>query len=281
MFLDAKKVPEIGRLFEVENWDACKKLEGAEVSLSMALFLALTHRSALDSKNLALAQAIQNLNLPSVRSGIDCLGNSGVQVSREPFGAPKFDLYRISSKADLLSHEWSLFYDRFRRSAAHGKRSDMFRAVGGVLGEMGDNVVWHAFESEHKSCPAVAGFHVEDGIAAFCVADLGQGYLKSLKRNPIWAGLQRDEEALDAVVCKHATSRVEEKFGGGFNDLFNSLVEFNGCVFLRSGGAFFQLENTFEAKQRTARISHHVTGSSVTVIISTRHKPVEIPLNLS
>lgn len=143
---------------------------------------------------------------------------------------------------------------------------------------MGDNVVWHAFESEHKNCPALAAFYVNDGVASFCVADAGQGYLKSLRRNPIWAALQRDEEALDAVVNKQATSRTGEKFGGGFKDLFNSLLDFNGCVFLRSGSAFFHLENAHESKQLTSRISHHIAGSSVTVIVSSRSKPVEIPL---
>ena len=154
----------------------------------------------------------------------------------------------------------------------------MYRAVGGVLGEMGDNVVWHAFENEHRSSPALAAFYVADGVASFCVADAGKGYLKSLKRNPVWAGLQRDEEALDAVINKRATSRVDEKFGGGFKDLFNSLLDFNGCVFLRSGNAFFHLENAHDSKKLTSRISHHVAGASVTVIVSPRSKPVEIPL---
>jgi len=278
MLLDARKIPEICRLFETENSDACKKLKGADVTLSMALFLALTHRSAIDSKNTALASAIENLGLPGVQAGIDRLSNRGNQVSSEPFGAPKFDLYRITSKGDLLSPEWSLFYDRFRRSAANGKRSDMFRAVGGVLGEMGDNVVWHAFENERKSCSALAAFHVDDGVACFCVADIGQGYLSSLKRNPVWARLQRDEEALDAVVNKHATSRRGEKFGGGFKDLFNSLLDFNGCVFLRSGSAFFHLENAHKSKKLTSRISHRVAGSSITVIVSPRSQPKEISL---
>lgn len=280
MLLDARKIPEIGRLFEFENSDACKKLKGSNITLSMALFLALAHRSAIDSKNIALALAIESLDLPGVQAGIDRLSNRGSQISSEPFGAPIFDLYRITSKNDLLSPEWSLFYDRFRRSAANGKRSDMFRAVGGVLGEMGDNVVWHAFENEHKSCPALAAFHVEDGVASFCVADTGQGYLNSLKRNPCWQGLRRDEEALDAIVNKNATSRMGEKAGGGFKDLFNSLLDFNGCVFLRSGGAFFHLENAHKSKKLTSRISHHVVGSSVTVIVSPRSQPVEIPLKI-
>jgi hypothetical protein len=69
-----------------------------------------------------------------------------------PFGSPTFDLYRITSKSDLLSPLWSLFYDRFRRSAANGRKGKTYRAGGGVLGELGDNVVSHAFEREDKPC---------------------------------------------------------------------------------------------------------------------------------
>ena len=109
MLLDAMKIPEIRRLFDVKNSGACETMKGAEVTLSVSLFLALVHRRAVDSKDIALATAIENLRMPGVQAGINCLGNRGSQVSSEPFGAPRFDLYRIASKNDLLSPEWSLF----------------------------------------------------------------------------------------------------------------------------------------------------------------------------
>jgi hypothetical protein len=281
MLLDANKIPELQRLLDSAQPDTFEKLRGAEVTLTVALFLALAHRSASDAGKADLARKIAHLCLPGVQRAIMCLENSGEQISREPFGSPDLDLYKIGSKQDLLSDEWSLFYDRFRRSAANGRRGTMFRGVGGVLGEMGDNVVWHAFETENKPCLAIAGFYITDDTASFCVADCGQGFLRSLRRSPIWAPLSSDNEALDAVVNKHATSRIGEKEGGGFKQLFNALLDFNGLVILRSGSCAYWLENRGATRHLTVRQSVHVTGSHVTVAISTGGQPLEIPLKES
>jgi hypothetical protein len=45
MFLDAPKVPEIHRLLESGRPAAVNKLANAEISLTVSLFLALSHHS--------------------------------------------------------------------------------------------------------------------------------------------------------------------------------------------------------------------------------------------
>ena len=281
MLLDAAKVSEIHRLLATEEPKVVEKLRGAGITLTMSLALALEHRARLDSGQAEMAVAIASLELPGVRGAIECLAQRGPQLSAEPFGAPAFDLYRIGSRQDLLSDEWSLFYDRFRRSAANGRPSAMFRSVGGVLGEIGDNVFWHAFEAEDKPCAALAGFHVTSDAAAFCVADSGQGFLCSLRRSSKWAALSTDSEALDAVVNQHATSRAGEAAGGGFKQLFNSLLDFNGLVIIRSGGCAYRLENCGDTRQITVRESSSTIGSCVTVIISRNGSVLENELEIS
>lgn len=280
MFLRAKNIPEIHRLL-TERPTEIDNLRGAEISLAVALFLALAYRHAQHRGPKALAPRIASLNLPGVAQAIDRLEPARTQKSPDPFGAPSFDLYRIASKSDLLSPEWSLFYDRYRRSAAQGRKGKTYRAVGGVLGEMGDNVVSHAFTSEDKPCPAIAGFHVADGTACFCVADAGQGFLQSLRRASAWSSLQTDHQALDAVVSKHATSRPGETEGGGFKQLFSSLLDLNGLVLLRSGSCALQLENHKDVRRLIALNSLQVPGSIVTVAISDRAHPSELPLKKS
>ncbi len=282
MFLESKHIPELQRLLEQPEAEGLTKIRGADVCLSVALFLAVTHHTLWSSRKSEAAGSIARLGLPGVSRSINCLADTKPHHCREPFGAPPFDLYRISSKADLLCEQWSLFRDRFRRSAAGGRRSDMYIGVAGVLNEMADNVVWHAFEAEDKPCPAIAGFHVTNGSASFCVADCGVGFLRSLHRSVQWAGLKTDHEALDAVVSKHATSRIGEKEGGGFKQLFNSLLDFNGLVILRSGSSSFRMENTVSSnRRRTASNSMHVPGSAVTTVISNRGQPTEQPLEKS
>jgi hypothetical protein len=277
MLLDAHRIPEIYRLLN-SNGASIDKIRGAQFSLSVALTLSVFHRSATISGNQTLAQKIEYIDPPYFSDAIARLSSTSEQFSPTPFGAPSSELYRVGSKQDLLSQEWVLFCDRFRRRASNGRKSNMFRAISGVLGEMADNVVWHAFEAEDKPCPALAAFHVTDAAASFCVVDSGQGFLRSLKRNPLWAGLATDNDALSAVVNKHATSRIGEAEGGGFNQLFNSLLDFNGLVILRTGSCTYRMENDSTVRRLNVREASPVPGSMVFVCISPTGKPAEISL---
>lgn len=281
MFLDSKDIPDIQRLIEEPQNVSLANIKGADISLSVALFLALTHRTLWLSGNTRMASNITRLGLPGVSHAVNCLLATTNTRSKNPLGTPRFDLYRIASKQDLLSDEWVLFCDRFRRSADTGRNGKMYIGVAAVLGEMGDNVVWHAFEEEDKPCPAIAGFHVSNGSACFCVADTGQGFLKSLQRSTKWAALDNDHDALDAVITKHATSRPNENEGGGFKQLFNSLLDFNGLVILRSGAAAFRLINRGTARELQADNCIQVPGSAVTTVISGKGQPMELPLEKS
>jgi hypothetical protein len=280
MELDATKIPDLNRLVAGNNPTQFEKLRGSSVTLTAALFLGIASKRSADAGQSSTSEKLRELALPGVESVRERLGRPN-GISTDAFGAPAFELYRIGSEADLLSDEWSLYYDRFRRSAANGKKSDMFRGVGGVLGEMGDNVVSHAFESPAKACAAIAGFYVTPAAACFCVADAGQGFLRSLRRRDIWEHLKTDQEALDAVVNCRATSREKETEGGGFKQLFNSLLDFNGLVIIRSGSCTFMLRNEGNQRRLTIRNSAHVEGSEVTVVICQKGDPVELALPIN
>lgn len=281
MFLDSKDIPDLYRLIHEPEHGGIDRIKGDDISLSVALFLAVTHRTLLLGGNTSAANSIARLGLPGVSHAINCLSASSPAPSRDPLGAPSFDLYRIRSKQDIKCDSWLLFCDRFRRSADGRRNGKMFLGVSAVLGEIGDNVVWHAFEADDKPCPAIAGFHVANGTASFCVADSGQGFLRSLHRKTQWTGLKNDHEALDAVVSKHATSRPGEAEGGGFKQLFNSLLDFNGLVVLRSGSAAFHLANKGVHRELHADVCPHVPGSAVTTVISKTSEPKELPLEKS
>ena len=274
MLLDASKIPDLHRLVTANNPQQIEKLRGAALSLSAALFLGIALDREAKSGRSESTEKFRGLKMPGVEEAVERLGREN-GVSADAFGAPTCELYRIGSEADLISDEWTLYCDRFRRSAANGKKSDMFRGVGGVLGEMGDNVVSHAFAERRKPCAAIAGFHVTPEAACFCVADAGQGFLRSLRRRDIWEHLKTDQEALDAVINRHATSRDKETEGGGFKQLFNSLLDFNGLVIIRSGSCTYVLKNEANVRRLTARNSIHVEGSEVTVVICQQGGPAE------
>lgn len=278
MLLDATKVPELYQVLTSEKPGALEKVRGASVSLTTAVSLALFLRRHHALGDYTRADSLDGLGLPCVAAAKRVLDSNQRRISADPFGAPEFDLFPIRSRADVASDEWVLFYDRFRRSATGRRKSDMFRSVGGVLGEMGDNVPSHAYADSNVPCEALAGFHVGRGIASFCVCDLGQGLLSSLRRKRDWQGLRTENEALDAIVNRHATSREGEKEGGGFKQLFNMLLDFNGLVILRSGNCTFQLVNQGHSRRLQVRTGNGVPGTSVTVVISQVAAPSEIAL---
>ena len=282
MFLDAAAIPDLMRLVTAESTQTLKKIDGVEISLTACLFLALACHNADAALQKSSNHGVVLPQVAGLKSAIRCLNRREPQISSKPFGAPSFDLYRISSRADLLSEEWILFYDRFYRSTAGGRNSRVLKGISGVLAEMGDNVLWHSTSSKEQECLGIAGFHVAADAAAFCVADHGQGFLNSLRRNPRWSHLRTEDEALGAIVYQKATSRSDEETGGGFTHLFENLLDFNGLVVLRSGNCTYRLENNKGLQPRlTKHIAGTVPGSSITVVIGRGgHIPTEKPLNL-
>ena len=278
MFLESRNIPELQKLIDQPKADGIARIKGADVSLSVVLFLAVTHRALWVAGKTQEASRIAHLGLPGLSRAINCLGHTGPNYCPKPFGEPSFDLYRISSKDDVSNDAWLMFLDRFRRSGSGGRTGQMFVSIASVLAEMGDNVACHAFEAKDKPCPAIAGFHVANGSATFCVADAGQGFLRSLHRSPLWSGLKTDHDALDAVVRKRATSRPDAKEGGGFKQLFNSLLDYHGLVILRSGTCAFHITNKNANRDQHTLHYANVPGSAVTTVISQRGQPAELPL---
>ncbi len=72
MFLGYKNVPDIHRLLTGAP-DGIEKIRGAEISLTVALFLALAHLLAQQTGAKDLAQRIASLNLTGVAAAMQCL----------------------------------------------------------------------------------------------------------------------------------------------------------------------------------------------------------------
>src|SRR5437773_5798919 len=114
MFLDSKDIPDLLRLIYEPQNGGIAKIKGADISLSVALFLAVTHRSLWLAGDANAASSIARLGLPGVSSAINLLLVTTTTSSRNRLGAPPIDLYRIGAKDDLRCDAWLLFCDRFR-----------------------------------------------------------------------------------------------------------------------------------------------------------------------
>lgn len=275
MLIASNTIPDIQKALDLGKNVPAGKRGKCTASLSALLYLALTSHASRTNNDAKSASFLEALGVQKLPALVDLLAANGVQRADNPFGTYPFEAFRIGSKQDLLSEDWTHFCDRFRRAASRGKQSSAVLAVASVFREMADNVTWHAYESPDRPCRALAGYHVSDSGMCFSVADDGQGFLKSLQRNPIWSSLSSDSQALDAVVSKQATSRAEEATGGGFKQLFNGLLNLNGMVILRSGRTTFTLRNHAAGWQRVEADSHPIIGSQVTLAIGRNGEAVE------
>lgn len=264
-------------LAEASESELLKSLNSAKFSLAAALssVLALAEKYGDEESKLL----INRLNLPELLKVSNYYGRQSFNADRE-FRGSSCGFWPIRCGDDVASEKWSVFRDRFRIAASRGSRQRIFFGLAGVLHEMADNVPSHAFRSGDKF-QALAGYHIYGDCISFSVADRGGGFLASLLTKQEWCQLGSQCEALLAVIDKHATSRPGEREGGGFKQLFNTLLDMNGLVFLRSGNCLVQMQNHGETRRRRIFDKSGGCGAQITVVISRKGEPTEIPLEIT
>lgn len=279
MNLGNRNIVELTRFLESATATQLReKLQQAEFSLAASIWTVLTLDLRSRNEN-------QNLNgyleLPALRHANRYYARGPTFNADKEFRGMSYGFWPIRCANDVASTEWLLFRDRFRIAAKGKKKADrIFHALSGILTEMADNVPSHAF-SEQEPFRSMVGYHIWDNSISFSVADMGAGFLHSLIRKPKLSALGTEREALLAVIDQHATSRLGESEGGGFKQLFNTLLDLNGLVYLRSGNCLVEMRNKGDYRQRQIFDKTGGRGSQVTVVISQKSTPIEIPLKIS
>lgn len=151
------------------------------------------------------------------------------------------EFFLIHPESYLEDENWKPYTVRFVRSA-QGVGLDKIVADGlrGALLEMTDNAVLHA----QAESPILVGYRVLDGIAQFCVADVGVGVLDSLRSCADFAHLRFDNKAIKAAL-RDGVSRYGNKQGGmGFRQIFKALSAQWGQLRFRSGQGCIVMDGT-------------------------------------
>jgi hypothetical protein len=123
-------------------------------------------------------------------------------------------------------------------AAGFGRAALVVAAMGELIG----NVVDHSEATESGT----ALFSAEAGRFEFVVADAGIGALRSLIRNPDYAGLGDEGAALQAMV-ETGVSRFARNtgHGNGFRPIFEKLADMTGQLRFRSGDYALTLDGRF------------------------------------
>jgi hypothetical protein len=125
----------------------------------------------------------------------------------------------------------SILTKRAARAAGFDERAAA--QLSAAVGELLSNIIDHS-EASHTGLVA---FQARDGCFEFVAADQGVGALASLQRNPRFATLTSQREALPLVLQHGCSRHAELGRGAGFDDMFRGLANHNGNLRFRSGDA--------------------------------------------
>ncbi len=262
--------PDIPRICALASNGGLEKLRTSGVagySLDAAVGLATQSRFLAAQGHSGCLEFLGDDDGEAVKAAFSCL-NAPVAVTKRASAAPeRFEFYRLATADDILSDQFDLFCDRFRRGL-QGKwaRSGYTPLIQGLF-EIADNVFEHAGNLGQRGCEALVGYHLGVDRAVFSVADVGQGLLGSLSRSERWSGLATDRDALKAVVELGATCRPGENTGGGFKQLFGSLVDFNALVLIRTGTCLGRVYQSNGARKLDTLVGAGVAGVQVSIFL--------------
>jgi hypothetical protein len=231
-------VDDVVRLLNAPTTELAVK----SISLSASLELAAWYKTVT-----APDRRVEELRAHHqyVRRCIDILNGSIPRPPARMYSSPPLEFFAIRKPNEVLADRWNRFLERFSASLrARGFKPELSHGIAGALHEMADNVVQHSAADGTALINGLAAYAVDPGNMCFVVGDLGIGAFRSLKLNPAWKKITTSREALTAIVHEHASRRIGEGAGQGFQTLFQALAGFNGAVRLRSSNGAIRVEGT-------------------------------------
>jgi hypothetical protein len=130
-----------------------------------------------------------------------------------------------------------------------------------ALGEFEANIIQHSTDS----AMGIVAYELTPTFLGLYSSDLGQGVLASLRKNPTYAFLDDEGEALKLALQEGVSSSTEVGRGQGFRPIFVGLASHLGLLRFRSGDSLLEL-NGFaggparqELKERAAVTGFHVS----------------------
>jgi hypothetical protein len=172
--------------------------------------------------------------------------------------------------------DWGEFLVRFRQSAKNvGFNLEKAKGIAAALGEMADNATLHA----NAPVGVLVGYQVFFGAVVCCVADVGDGVLKSLTTHEAYRHVNTHKDAV-RLALRSGVSRYGPGQGGlGFYKVFKALAAMSGTLRFRSGEGCVTMDGTdFEADRGEESYVLFRPGFQVTICCRLSDRPDPFPL---
>lgn len=166
------------------------------------------------------------------------LGNGGHKIE-----SPNVQLRRLGT-VDYLLTDQILEVFGFSLNMSDGVKGSLKMA----LNELMVNVFDHS--ESPKGCYVCAQSYKQSQKIRLCIADFGIGVLSSLRKNPQWAGLKSDHEAITVAIKEGVTSRAAGSAGYGLTHI-NRFIKVNeGKMYMLSGNGKILWDFSANSKNR-------------------------------
>lgn len=215
------------------------------------------------------------LNAVSSALGVRSSGPSAQPIRR--LDCRPVEFITISTEEDLSNEAWEHFAIRFNRSARHvGFPKLVGDGLQGALQEMAENAVIHS----RSSVSTLVGYRVMQGVAQFCVADVGIGVLESLRGCPDFKHLRLHADAIQEALRDGVTRFGEKRGGLGFRAVFKALAANWGLLRFRSGSGCITMDGSgLDADEGVVQFPPALPGFQVTITCRTSDSPPSEPLH--
>jgi anti-sigma regulatory factor (Ser/Thr protein kinase) len=186
------------------------------------------------------------------------------------------EFFVLEGNDPTTGKDWGEFLVRFRQSIKSvGFDLEKAKSIAAALGEMADNATLHA----NASVGVLVGYQVIEGAAVCCVADVGDGVLKSLTSHEAYRHVRSHKEAV-RLALRRGVSRYGPGQGGlGFYNVFKALAAMSGTLRFRSGEGSVMMDGTdFEADKGEESYVLFRPGFQVTICCRVSNHPDPFPL---
>lgn len=186
------------------------------------------------------------------------------------------EFFVLEGNDPTTGQDWGEFVVRFRQSLKSvGFDLDKAKGIAAALGEMADNAALHA----NATVGVLVGYQVIDGAAVCCVADVGNGVLKSLTTHEAYRHVQSHKDAVRLALRRGVTRFGPGQGGLGFYNVFKALAAMSGTLRFRSGEGCVTMDGTdFEADKGEESYVLFRPGFQVTICCRLSNHPDSFPL---
>ncbi len=147
----------------------------------------------------------------------------------------------LEGESPTTEQDWEEYLLRFRQSAKNvGFEIAKATGIAAALGEMADNATLHS----NAPVGVLVAYQVVDGACVCCVADVGDGVLKSLTSHAAYRHLRTHKDAIRLAMQRGVTRYGPGHGGTGFHNVFKALTAMSGTLRFRSGEGCVTMDGT-------------------------------------